>query len=87
MHRSVLLFGMATITCKIPDLWDAQLEAEAARRALTKSDLVREALQQALAAQKPATAFQRIQNLCGIIKDGPADLSTNPKYMEDFGKC
>ncbi len=22
----------------------------------------------------------------GSIKDGPADLSTNPKYMEGFGK-
>jgi predicted DNA-binding antitoxin AbrB/MazE fold protein len=24
--------------------------------------------------------------LVGSIKDGPADLSTNPKYMEGFGK-
>jgi len=24
--------------------------------------------------------------LIGCIKDGPPDLSTNPKYMEDFGK-
>jgi predicted DNA-binding antitoxin AbrB/MazE fold protein len=24
--------------------------------------------------------------LIGCINDGPPDLSTNPKYMEDFGK-
>jgi predicted DNA-binding antitoxin AbrB/MazE fold protein len=24
--------------------------------------------------------------LIGCIKNGPPDLSTNPKYMEDFGK-
>jgi predicted DNA-binding antitoxin AbrB/MazE fold protein len=24
--------------------------------------------------------------LVGCIKDAPPDLSTNPKYMEDFGK-
>jgi hypothetical protein len=24
--------------------------------------------------------------LIGCIEDGPSDLSTNPKYMEGFGK-
>jgi hypothetical protein len=32
------------------------------------------------------TAFDRVKDLCGIIKDGPKDISTNPKYMNDFGK-
>ena len=25
--------------------------------------------------------------LIGCVKDAPPDLSTNPKYMEGFGKC
>ncbi|MGB8354232.1 MAG: hypothetical protein WCD79_10120 [Chthoniobacteraceae bacterium] len=32
------------------------------------------------------TAFDHVKNLCGIIEDGPTDVSTNPKYMKDFGK-
>jgi hypothetical protein len=30
-------------------------------------------------------AFERA-GLIGCIKDGPSDLSTNPKYMEGFGE-
>ncbi len=31
------------------------------------------------------TPFDRIKHLLGSL-DGPGDLSTNPKYMENFGK-
>jgi len=79
---------MTTITCKIPDDLNAQLEAEAARKLLPKSAVVREALERTLSHRKgPArkTAFDLVKNLCGIVKDGPKDMSTNPKYMKDFG--
>lgn len=29
--------------------------------------------------------FKDIEHLAGILKGGPLDLSTNPKYMEGFG--
>jgi hypothetical protein len=29
--------------------------------------------------------YDRIKHLCGVIS-GPGDLSTNPKYMEGYGK-
>jgi hypothetical protein len=80
---------MTTITCKIPDELNAQLDAEAARKLLPKSALVREAIERSLKHGRKArrqTAFDRVKHLCGIIKDGPKDLSTNPKYMKDFGK-
>lgn len=79
---------MAIITCKIPDTLNARLEAEASRKLLSKSALVREALERSLGTPKPAkqTAFKRMKHLCGIVEDGPRDLSTNPKYMKDFGK-
>jgi putative addiction module antidote len=32
------------------------------------------------------SSFEAVENLCGIIKDGPTDMSTNPKYMKGFGK-
>jgi hypothetical protein len=66
-----------------------RLEAEASRAMLPKSVLVREALNRSLNRPRQRarrTAFDRVKNLCGIIKDGPADMSTNPKYMDGFGK-
>ena len=80
---------MVTITCKIPDDLNERLDAEASRKLLSKSDLVREALERSLKRGKEkraGTAFDRVRDLCGIIKDGPTDMSTNPKYMKDFGK-
>jgi hypothetical protein len=80
---------VVTITCKIPDELNEQLEAEAARAMLPKSALVRDALERSFKRprQSPGqTAFDRVKDLCGIIKDGPVDMSTNPKYMDGFGK-
>jgi len=80
---------VVTITCKIPDDLNDRLEAEASRAMLPKSALVREALNRSFKRprQPPKTAaFDRVRDLCGIIKDGPADMSTNPKYMDGFGK-
>ncbi|MEY2429805.1 MAG: hypothetical protein QOJ40_2690, partial [Verrucomicrobiota bacterium] len=28
----------------------------------------------------------RMKDVCGILKGGPRDLSTNPKHMEGFGE-
>ena len=33
-----------------------------------------------------ATLGERFGYLFGTVDDSPPDLSTNPKYMEDFGK-
>lgn len=80
---------MVTITCKIPAELNEQLEAEASRKMLPKSALVREALERSLKRPRrehQQMAFDQIKDLCGIIKDGPADMSTNPRYMDDFGK-
>jgi len=80
---------VTTITCKIPDELNEQLEAEATRKLLPKSALVREALERALKRPRKKqgkTSYDRVKDLCGIIKDGPTDMSTNPKYMKDFGR-
>jgi hypothetical protein len=80
---------MVTITCKIPDELNERLEAEATRAMVPKSVLVRDALKRSFnksRGQARRTAFDRVRNLCGIIKDGPSDMSTNPKYMDGFGK-
>jgi hypothetical protein len=79
---------MVTITCKIPDELNERLEAEATRAMLPKSALVREALKRSFKRPRQPrkkTAFDRVRDLCGIVKDGPSDMSTNPKYMDGFG--
>jgi predicted transcriptional regulator len=80
---------MVTITCKIPEELNEKLEAEASRKMLSKSAIVRQALERPLKksrSDRQPTAFDAIKNLCGIIKDGRTDIPTNPKYMSCFGQ-
>ena len=32
------------------------------------------------------TALEAAQSVMGVVGDGPTDLSTNPKYMDGFGR-
>ena len=80
---------MVTITCNIPDELNEHLEAEASRKMLPKSALVREALERSFKQprqMRQQTAFDRVKDLCGIIKDGPKNVSINPKYLDGFGR-
>jgi hypothetical protein len=37
--------------------------------------------------KNPPSLHDRMKDICGIIKDGPRDLSTNMrKYLEGFGE-
>lgn len=36
--------------------------------------------------QPQPSFYDLTKEFCGCIKDGPPDLSTNPKYMEGFGE-
>ena len=79
---------MTTITCKIPRQLDALLAAEARKKRVSKSQLVREAIQERFKRQKskqPPRAIDLVRDLCGVIKGGPRDMSSNPKYLEDLG--
>lgn len=78
---------MITITCKIPEELNGCLESEARRRHVRKSDLVRDALEKAVRrgrSGRSVSAYDVAKRLCGSLH-GPADLSTNPKYMEGYG--
>jgi Arc/MetJ-type ribon-helix-helix transcriptional regulator len=80
---------MTTITCKLPEKLAAQLDALARTERRSKSDLVREALEERLKANRRrvhVTAFDLVKHLCGSIKGGPTDLATKPKYIECFGE-
>jgi len=79
---------MKTISLKLSDRLHAKLQRLAKSRKQTKSDVVREALERMLDGQessKPVSALDLAGDLVGSCQ-GPGDLSTNPKYMEGFGK-
>jgi hypothetical protein len=88
-------------TVDIPDELFRRAKVEAALRGRTLKDLVEEGLRlviekeqgKAIADDKsqpkkprPGSLHEALQDLCGMIKDGPSDLSTNPKYFDDFGR-
>jgi len=78
---------MTTITCKIPERLNAQLEAAARAKRVSKSAIVRRALEeQVRRAGRGAvpSAYDLVKHLAGSVH-GPRDLSTNPRHMEGFG--
>ncbi len=80
---------MHTITIKIPPELDFRLESAAGQKKTSKSDVVRDLLEQGLNSsrmQKDVSCYDLAKDLCGSIKKAPRDLSINRKYMEDFGK-
>jgi Arc/MetJ-type ribon-helix-helix transcriptional regulator len=80
---------MKTISLKLPDGLNAKLNRVAKERDLSKSEVVREALEQFFnghaTARTPLSALDLARDLAGCL-EGPGELSTNPKYMEGFGK-
>ena len=76
---------MKTITIKVPESLEKRVVYEAQRQGISKSSLVREALASYLRKDgKRASALDLIRDIVCTV-EGPADLSTNPKYLEDFG--
>jgi len=35
---------------------------------------------------RPGSLHEKMQKYCGIIKDGPDDLASNPRYLDDYGR-
>jgi len=79
---------MTTITCKISTKLNAQLEVMARRRRVSKSAILREALEsktKVTARSATPSAHDLVKHLCGSLR-GPKDLSTNPKRLRGFGE-
>jgi predicted transcriptional regulator len=78
---------MKTLSLKLPDALDDQLEALASRQRTSKSAVVREAISGYLKeSSAPARAsFTALAgDLVGSI-EGPEDLSFNPDHLAGFG--
>lgn len=79
---------MNTISVKIPHSLKLRVERESSRRGLSKSRLIREALERALGQRtqiRGATVYDLTSDLCGSVRGGPRDLASNKKHLADYG--
>jgi hypothetical protein len=74
-----------TVTVKLPEHLAAWLSRRARELGRPQSELVREALEQSRQGKGGKTMHDLCADVCGVL-EGPGDLSTNPKYFDDFGK-
>jgi len=65
---------MKILTVRLPDALVAEIEAEARRRMISKSDVVRERLTRPV-GKRSAAALDQIADLVGSIEGLPSDLS------------
>jgi len=80
----------STLSLKLPESLLLRLDQESHARWLSKSALVRSALERELQPSKTpraVTCCDLAHDLAGSIrKKLPKDLATNPKHMEGFGR-
>jgi predicted DNA-binding protein len=84
----ITLPSMHAISVKIPHSLKLRMETESSRRGLTKSRLVREALENAFGQRtqiRTATVYDLTRDLCGSVRGGPRDLASNKKHLADYG--
>lgn len=81
---------MTTLTVKISESLEAEITAATAREHVSKSELVRRALESYLGQKKSAAPFvsvlDRAGDLVGCFRGGPDDLASNPEHLADFGR-
>lgn len=79
---------METITFKCPEKLADKLRGESRGRKISKSNLLREALEFYLEQKgvtSQASLYSLSKDLCGAV-NGPEDLSENPSYLEGYGQ-
>ena len=79
---------MKTISLKLPEILESQLDIVARKNALSKSEIVRRALLDYFSranVSRSGSFFELAQDLAGSI-NGPSDLSTNKDRFEGYGK-
>lgn len=85
------MYGMNTLTIKLPSQLDGAIAAASAQEHISKSALVRRALESYLAQRNAAaapfvSALDKAGDLVGCLHGGPRDLASNPVHMAGFGE-
>jgi len=82
--KDIVWFGM-----KLTPEEKAKIKMLAKRKGVSQKEvimsLVNEEMVEYEVEPTPGSLLDRAKHLVGSV-EGPGDLSTNPKYMEDFGK-
>lgn len=79
---------MYTLTLKIPDIIKEKLKTYSKSKGLSKSEIVRNALLDYFDKddfRKQGTFYDLAEDLAGSV-EGPSDLSTNKKYLSEYGQ-
>lgn len=79
---------MTTVSLKLPDPLALRLEESARKKSISKSALIRAALETYLRTDEAVpdgSALSRAADLRGVIS-GPEDLSVNRSYLKNFGR-
>ena len=80
---------MKTLILRLPASLEAQLASASRQHKMSKSAIVREALQRHF-SQREATNQHSFAALaadyCGCLDGGPSDLSSNKQRLRGFGK-
>ena len=77
------------LTVRFPAELRNKLKMSARRTGTRESDLVRRAVERQLAAEEPALTPYDIavkNGLIGVVRNAPADLSTNKAHFDGFGR-
>jgi hypothetical protein len=80
---------MERINVRVGQTLKQKLEIEAAKKGVSPSTIVRQVLEEHFDRQAPQENCLQLAERLGIlgsIKGLPPDLSTNPDYMEGFGR-
>ena len=80
---------MERINVRVEGTLKQRLEIEATQKGVSPSAIVRQALEEHFGRQTPPENCLQLAERLGIlgsIKGLPADLTTNPEYMEGFGR-
>lgn len=82
---------MNTITLKLPPKLDAAVRAASEAGHVSKSELVRRALENYLqmhenGGKHQASMLDRAGDLAGCFEGGPEDLASNPDHLAGFGR-
>lgn len=76
---------MPSLTVKVSKQLSGRVARLAKERNVTVSAVLREALE-ALPEGRDQTVVARFGHLFGVGTRAPHDLSTNPKYLKDYGE-
>ena len=71
---------MKTINVRLPEPLAAEIEAESRQRRISKSEVVRERLENGQGDENKAAGLSDIADLIGSVDGLPRDLSARKKY-------